>query len=40
MLAKLVCRRAFESYGEMRTSLWTPFAQGTLWRYRKADQST
>ena len=24
----------------VRTSLWTPFAQGTLWRYRKADQST
>ena len=23
----------------VRTSLWTPFAQGTLWRYRKA-QST
>jgi len=24
----------------VRTSLWTPFAQGTLWRYRKADQRT
>ena len=24
----------------VRTSLWSPFAEGVLWRYRKLDQST
>ena len=24
----------------IRTSLWSPFAQGLVWRYRQADQST